>query len=68
MPGDDDQPRVTRATRDAEARDARAPHLAGDVDDDAAADAPTGVDERVRDAEREMTERGAHQQGEGRVP
>ena len=49
-------------------RGARAPHEADVVDDDAAAKAPDHVGERVREAEQEMTERGAHQQGEGRIP
>jgi hypothetical protein len=66
MPGD--EPRVTKATRDAEAEEARAPHQADPADDDAAAKAPDHVSERVREAEQEMTERGAHQQGEGRIP
>jgi len=59
-------------TRAEEAREARVP--SGDTseasgsDRDRETDPPADVDEEVGQHYREMTERGAHQQGEGRLP
>jgi hypothetical protein len=61
---------VTNATRQAEAEEARAPHVA---DSPASAEeeelAGDGiVDDEVRAHYREMTELGANEPGEGRIP
>jgi hypothetical protein len=61
--------RVTRKTREAEAREAVKDHGPGPVDDEEAqAWAPSSVDPEVAAHEKEMAERGAHQKGEGRIP
>ena len=56
-------------TRAEEAREAHVP--SGDTSADRStdeADAPDHVDEAVAEHYREMTDRGAHQPGEGRLP
>ena len=60
---------VTEATREAEEEEARAAHEAGPTDPRAeeAADGHQ-VDDAVRDHYREMTELGAADPGEGRIP
>ena len=62
--------RPNRETREAERREARTPPGPGPEpeasDEDAADEHET--DEDVREHYEEMTERGAHQKGEGRVP
>ncbi len=65
-----DRTNPSRATRDEEAREAHVPP--------GATENPTAEEERLAESnrldpevaehEREMTERGAHQKGEGRVP
>ena len=61
--------KVSEATREAEAEEARAPHDAGPTaaEAEAAADGHQ-VDEAVGEQYREMTELGASEPGEGRVP
>jgi hypothetical protein len=61
--------RVSDATREAEAEEALAPHGA-DVSDGADETdlEDREVDDEVRSHYREMTELGAHEVGEGRVP
>jgi hypothetical protein len=62
--------RPTRRTRDAETRDERAEHVADrapDDDEERLAD-DLDLDPDVAEHERDMTERGARQQGEGRLP
>ena len=66
----DDKTRPTRETREAERREARTPPGAGPeptASDEEVADEHE-PDEGVREHYEEMTERGANQQGEGRVP
>ena len=63
-----DRSEVTEATRQAEAEEARAPHGA---QPDTGSEEPVDdspVDEGVRTHYREMTELGANERGEGRVP
>ena len=55
------------ATRDAERKEARAAHEP-DLSSPDVEPPEDGVDPTVAEHEREMLERGAHQQGEGRVP
>ena len=65
----DDRSDVTDATREAEAEEALAPHGAGPEDaeyDELADDKP--VEDDVRNHYREMTELGANDKGEGRIP
>jgi hypothetical protein len=59
-----------RTTRDEEELEARKAHEAGRGPTDAEADAADSVtpDPAVARHEREMLEKGAHQQGEGRLP
>jgi len=62
--------RPTQNTRDAERREASAEHDADRAptpDEEASADA-LEPDAEVAEHEREMAERGAHQEGEGRLP
>ena len=67
---DDDRTKPTPATRAEEARDARVrsgaslDDTASPVDDEGESE----VDDEVAEHYREMTERGANQQGEGRLP
>jgi len=66
----DEPERVSDATREAEANEARAPHAAGrgpTPDEEEAAEGQR-VDDEVRAHYREMTELGAEEVGEGRVP
>ena len=66
----DPQEKITQATKDTERREATAEHGAPQVptaDEAAAADGNTVSDE-TREHYQEMTEKGAHQQGEGRIP
>jgi hypothetical protein len=65
----DTQPTQPSAeTRAEEAREAQREHTAQTPVDPSAADAaPSEVDSGVADHEREMNERGAHQQGEGEI-
>jgi hypothetical protein len=68
-PGDD-QARVSEATRQAERREAQMPADAGQMptpEEEAAAE-QHDVDPAVARAEKEATERGANQKGEGRLP
>jgi len=64
--------RPSAETREEEERDAqvRAGNLTASVlsSDEPQSDPPEKVDEEVAENYREMTERGAHQQGEGRTP
>jgi hypothetical protein len=65
-----DRTNPSPATRDEEAREARVPPGASEVptpEEEAAAES-NPVDPEVAEHEREMTERGAHQKGEGRIP
>ena len=62
--------RLTQKTRDAERREANADHAADrdpTPEEDERAD-QLEPDAEVAEHEREMAERGAHQQGEGRLP
>jgi hypothetical protein len=66
----DERSDVTDATRQAEAEEARAPHVAdrpGTPEEEALA-GDEGVDDDVRTHYREMTELGANDPGEGRIP
>ena len=68
--GDAKQERVSDATKETERREAHADHGAPQVPtaaEAAAADQNT-VSPETRENYEEMTERGANQQGEGRVP
>jgi hypothetical protein len=61
---------VSEATRDAEEREARTPHVADrpvTSDEEQVLDEGE-VDEDVREHYREMTARGAEAKGEGRIP
>jgi hypothetical protein len=63
-----DPDQIDESTKHADERDARHPHEADRMptpDEDAAA--PTDVDQGVREHYREMTEKGAHAKGEGRI-
>jgi hypothetical protein len=68
----DDRTVPSQTTREEEARDAQVP--AGDVSPSEAenpgreATPPQEVDEETAGHYEEMIERGAHQQGEGRIP
>ena len=65
-----DQIRPSKATRDAESREATkaaAPDRPPTSDEDAAAERAGRLDERVVEHEQEMLERGANQRGEGRI-
>ena len=62
--------RPTQKTRDAERREANAEHAADRAptpEEDERADT-LEPDAEVAEHEREMAERGAHQEGEGRLP
>lgn len=68
--GGDDRAKVTAATREAERREAQMPADAGAMptpEEEAAAE-QNDVDPAVAQAEKEATERGANQKGEGRLP
>jgi hypothetical protein len=58
----------SRATRDEEERDAQVAAGADAVDEQALAEADAEVDPDVAEHYEEMTERGAQQRGEGRLP
>ena len=60
----------SRETRDAEQEEARAPHTADrpPTGEEAELAEREPLDPDVAEHERDMTERGAHQQGEGRLP
>jgi hypothetical protein len=60
----------SRATRDAERDEAQAEHVADrpPTKEEAELAERRPLDPEVAGREREMTERGAHQQGEGRLP
>lgn len=63
--------RPSEATREAEAAEARAPHEPDDMpttDDEAAAERAGEATPEARAAYREAIERGARQEGEGRLP
>lgn len=65
-----DQEKITQATKDAERAEAHAEHGAPQTptsEEAAAADSNTVSDE-TREHYQEMTEKGANQQGEGRLP
>jgi hypothetical protein len=67
--GDETTP-VSEATREAERREAQMPADAGQMptpEEEAAAE-QNDVDPAVARAEKEATERGANQKGEGRLP
>jgi len=59
---------VTEATRKAEAQEAEAPHGARATDAGAGSVDGHQVDEAVREHYRDMTDRGATEEGEGRIP
>jgi hypothetical protein len=64
------QEKITQATKDAERAEANAEHGAPQVptaDESAAAEKNT-VSESTREGYEEMLEKGANQQGEGRIP
>jgi hypothetical protein len=65
-----DPTRPSRATRDAERREAQVPPEAdrAPTSDEEAAAEGHDVDDEVAAHAREMNERGARQEGEGRVP
>jgi hypothetical protein len=67
---DEDRSQVTESTREAEAEEARAPHVADraptPAEEEAAKDLE--VDPDVRAHYQEMTELGANEVGEGRIP
>lgn len=66
----DDRARISEATREAERREAQMPADAGPMptpEEEAAAE-QNDVDPAVAAAEKEATERGANQKGEGRLP
>ena len=66
-----DESRPTDKTREAEADDAKVHAEADDMptpEEEAAAERAGGPDEEVSEHYKEMTERGAHQKGEGRLP
>lgn len=66
----DNVAKVSPETRDAERREAQMPADAGPMptaEEEAAAEKNT-VDPAVAAAEKEATERGANQKGEGRIP
>jgi hypothetical protein len=58
----------SRATRDEEARDARVEAGADHVDETSLPETDAELDPEVADHYEEMTERGAQQRGEGRLP
>jgi len=58
----------SKATRDEETRDARVEAGADPVDETAIAEAEGDLDPDVAEHYEEMTERGAEQRGEGRLP
>jgi len=58
----------SRATRDEEARDANVAAGADRVDETALAETDAKADPDVAEHYEEMTERGAQQRGEGRLP
>jgi hypothetical protein len=67
----DRQERITDATKESGRRDAEASHGAPQVPtaaETAAADRAGAVDPETAEHYEEMLERGANQQGEGRVP
>ena len=65
----DERSQVTDATRQAEEEEAHAPHVADQIDgpDDETVE-DREVSDSVRSHYREMTERGANDPGEGRIP
>jgi hypothetical protein len=65
-----DHTKPSDATRQADRADAQADHAAPQTptEDEARAAESVEVDPEVAAHEREMAERGAHQQGEGRIP
>ena len=67
---DDEVYEVTGATREAEAKEAKAPHRAdrAPTPDEEASIEGDEVDPEVRSHYREMTELGADEVGEGRIP
>jgi len=68
--GGEDHGQVTAATREAERREAQMPADPGPMptpEEEAAAE-QNSVDPAVAQAEKEATERGANQKGEGRLP
>jgi hypothetical protein len=58
----------SRATRAEERRDARVEAGADEIDTSAFPETDAGLDPEVVDHYAEMTERGARQRGEGRLP
>jgi hypothetical protein len=58
----------SRATREEEARDARVEAGADEVDESTLPETDAEPDSDVADHYEEMTERGARQRGEGRLP
>jgi hypothetical protein len=65
-----DTPRTnpSRATRDEEARDAQVPAGADEIDEESFPATDPELDPAVSEHYDEMTERGARQRGEGRLP
>jgi hypothetical protein len=63
-----DRDEVTEATRQVEAEDARARHGAGDASPNLEEREDRRVDPEVREHYRQMTELGANDPGEGRIP
>jgi hypothetical protein len=70
MPMSDSPTRPTPPTRDAERQEAEAEHEADrePTPEEAAIAESLELDPDVVEHEREMAERGAHQEGEGRIP
>ena len=63
--------KITQATKDAERKEADAEHGAAEKltpEEEAAAERAGGPSEETREHYQEMTEKGANQQGEGRLP
>jgi hypothetical protein len=58
----------SQATRDEERRDAQVKAGADEIDEAAIDDGNTELDPEVAEHYEEMTERGARQRGEGRLP
>ena len=63
--------KITQATKDAERQEANAEHGAQETltpEEEAAAERAGGPSDETREHYQEMTEKGANQKGEGRVP
>ena len=65
------QEKITQATKDAERKEAHAQAGAPQVptpEEEAAADSVGGASESTKEHYKEMVDRGANQEGEGRLP